>query len=100
MSGDGIFRTVKTDSGNVKWTFATWAELPFQGGWDWFLSSPVLSEKIVVFGAGDGFVYALDAFSGKKQWMFKTAGRVRATPLLRTELSTPAAWMGRCTRSI
>jgi eukaryotic-like serine/threonine-protein kinase len=82
MSRDGIFRTVETKSGNVKWTFATGAELPFHGGWDWFLSSPVLSEESVVFGAGDGFVYALDAFSGKKRWTFKTAGRVRATPAI------------------
>ena len=56
--------------------------MPFQGGWDWFLSSPVLSEESVVLGAGDGFVYALDALPGKKQWTFKTAGRVRATPAI------------------
>ena len=31
---------------------------------------------------GDGFVYALDAFSGKEQWAFKTAGRVRPTPAI------------------
>ena len=37
MSHDGVFRTVETKSGNVKWTFATGPELPFQGGWDWFL---------------------------------------------------------------
>lgn len=80
MSGDGVFRAVDKDSGKVKWTFATGQYLPFQGGWDWFLSSPVLSEQSLIFGASDGFVYALDALSGKKQWTFKTAGRVRATP--------------------
>ena len=82
MSHDGVFHTVKAKSGIVKWSFATGPELPFQGGWDWFLSSPVLSEESVVFGAGDGLVYALDASSGKKRWTFKTAGRVRATPAI------------------
>ena len=67
MSRDGEFRTVETKSGKVKWTFGTGPDLPFQGGWDWFLSSPALSEDRVVFGTGDGYVYALDAFSGKKQ---------------------------------
>src|SRR3974390_36662 len=82
MSRDGVFRAVETKSGNLKWTFPTGPELPFQGGWDWFLSSPVLSEESVVFGAGDGFVYALDSLSGNKRWTFKTAGRVRATPAI------------------
>jgi outer membrane protein assembly factor BamB len=82
MSRDGIFRAVETKSGNIKWKVATGPELPFHGGWDWFLSSPVLWEQTVVFGAGDGFVYTLDALSGEKRWAFKTAGRVRATPAI------------------
>ena len=99
-SRDGVFRAVETRSGNVKWTLTTGPELPFQGGFDWFLSSPVLSDESVVFGAGDGLVYALDASSGKTQWKFKTAGRVRATPAIANGIVYAGSMDGHCTRSI
>ena len=100
MSRDGVFRTVETKSGNVRWTFATGPELPFQGGWDWFLSSPVLSEESVVFGAGaDLSMRSMrsPAKSGGRSRPPDGCGRLRQ---LRTGLFTLAAWMGRCTRSI
>ena len=53
----------------------------------------------MVFGAGDGFVYALDAFSGKKQWTFKTAGRVRATPAIANGIVYAGSMDGKFTRS-
>jgi len=100
MSGDGVFRAIETKSGNVKWTLATGPELPFQGGWDWFLSSPVLSEESVVFAPEtDSSMRSMPppAKSSGPSRLQDECGRLRR---LRTGLFTPAAWMARCTHSI
>jgi outer membrane protein assembly factor BamB len=66
--------------GKWLWTVGTNPSLPVDSGWDYFISSPVLAAGQVIFGSGDGSVYSVDAKSGKKRWVFKTAGNVRATP--------------------
>lgn len=95
QSGDGKLYAVDAQSGKERWRFSAGKELPFRNGvmpveagppgyglWDFFLSSPVVSDGAVFFGAGDGKLYALDARSGKLLWSFVTSGRVRSTPAL------------------
>ncbi|MCU1267512.1 MAG: hypothetical protein JWM21_3830 [Acidobacteria bacterium] len=55
------------------WTFKT-------GDAIW--SSPALAGNTVYFGSNDGFVYALNAKTGKQVWQFKTDGRVMSRPTL------------------
>lgn len=93
QSADGKFYAVDAQGGNRRWSFAVGRDLPYRSGvmpveagppgyglWDFFLSSPVVSDGVVYFGAGDGRLYALDARSGKMLWSFATTGRVRSTP--------------------
>ena len=47
---------------------------------DWVSSSPVITDGIVYFGSADGYLYALDAKSGKLKWRFKTEGEVYSSP--------------------
>ncbi len=55
-------------------------DAPFVWGWDFWLSSPVISAGFVYVGGGDGKVYALDAASGRSLWQSSTGGRVRSSP--------------------
>jgi len=42
-------------------------------------SSPVIVGKVVYFGANDGYLYALDADSGKKIWSFRLGVPISST---------------------
>ncbi len=84
-SRDGVFHAVESRSGRLRWQFSTGDLLPWEWGlegWDVYTSSPVISDTIVVFGAGDGVVYALDIETGNELWRFATEGRIRATPAI------------------
>jgi outer membrane protein assembly factor BamB len=48
--------------------------------WDFFLSSPAISDGVVYFGSGDHHVYALDAATGKPRWSFEASTVVHASP--------------------
>jgi len=86
---------VDAESGLPRWQFETgplhaWAW--GMEGWDVYLSSPVVVDGepgaedgvggggVVVFGAGDGSIYALDLGTGQERWRFTTEGRIRSTP--------------------
>jgi outer membrane protein assembly factor BamB len=57
----------------VKWTFATGGRV---------VSSPVFGDGAVYFGSDDGFVYAVDAGTGRRRWSRRTGGPVASTPAI------------------
>jgi outer membrane protein assembly factor BamB len=59
------------------------------------VSSPVVVDRTIVIGAGDGNVYALDLTTGKERWRAKTSGKVRATPSVRDGVAVVGSWDGR-----
>ncbi len=67
-------------TGRARWRFQTGSDLPFEWGWDYWLSSPVIAGGALYVGSGDGNVYALDAATGRKLWRAATGGRVRSSP--------------------
>src|SRR6266446_6942642 len=58
----------------VKWKFKT--ERVIEA---WF-SSPTVSGDTVYFGSHDGYLYSIDAQTGKQRWSFKTGYRVYSSP--------------------
>jgi outer membrane protein assembly factor BamB len=48
-------------------------------------SSPAVAGESVIFGCRDGFVYALDRFSGSPLWTFAASGGVGASPAIQGE---------------
>jgi len=85
VSADGVFHAVAADTGAPRWQFATGALLPWEWGfegWDVYLASAAVQDESVVFGAGDGTVYALDVQSGQERWRFTTEMRIRSTPAI------------------
>lgn len=57
--------------GTPAWTFKS-------GGPIW--SSPAGADGVVYFGGSDGFIYALDAKTGRQRWQFKTGAPVFGSP--------------------
>jgi outer membrane protein assembly factor BamB len=95
LSYDGKLHTLDAATGEPVWKFATAGERRFEArglhGWlpknqtfadpfDVFLSSPVVAGGKVVFGSGDGHVYALDAATGALAWKVDTGEVVHASP--------------------
>ncbi len=80
---DGTFYAIDARSGRERWRFETGALMPWEWGlegWDAYTSSPVVSDSVVLFGAGDGLLYALDLSNGEEMWRFETQGRIRSSP--------------------
>lgn len=85
VSRDGVCHAVDAKTGVPRWEFRTGPVHPWawgMEGWDAYVSSPVVADGLVVFGAGDGSVYALELATGQEVWRFDTEGRIRSTPAI------------------
>ncbi len=74
---------VERATGRPLWTRETGPDLPLawgHEGWDYLLPSAVAAGDDVLFGSGDGHLYALDPADGSVRWRFATGGRIRAAP--------------------
>jgi len=110
VSYDGRLYALDARSGEVLWKFATEGERRFEAKglhglqprnqtfpdlYDVYLSSPLVVDGKVVFGSGDGHVYAVDAASGKLAWKFATGDVVHASPAFADGLIVIGSWDGR-----
>jgi eukaryotic-like serine/threonine-protein kinase len=96
-SFDSNFYAVDAATGQLKWKFKTAGERRFAAThlhgaepaaetmpdpFDFYLSSPAVSNGAVYFGSGDTNIYALDAATGDLKWKFKTGDVVHASPAI------------------
>lgn len=82
---DGAFHAVDARRGARRWRVATGPEMAWPWGHesgDVYTSSPAVANELVVFGSGDGHVYAVDARTGRRRWRARTGGRVRSSPAI------------------
>jgi outer membrane protein assembly factor BamB len=108
-SYDATFYALDAASGSVRWKYAVPGERKFEakglhGGlprtqtvpdlWDFFLSSPAVEAGIVYFGCGDGRVYALDAKTGERRWVFTTQDVVHSSPAVSDGMVYVGSWDG------
>ncbi|HKJ01479.1 MAG TPA: PQQ-binding-like beta-propeller repeat protein [Longimicrobiales bacterium] len=79
----GTLHAVRAEDGVGAWRLETGPDMPLpwgNEGWDYYTSSPVVAQGIVVIGSGDGSVYAADAATGELRWSYATEGRIRSSP--------------------
>ena len=96
-SFDGAFYALDAAHGTLKWKFETEGERRFShrglhglqpyaeimpDPWDFWLSSPAVSNGIVYFGSGDSHVYALDAATGALRWKGQAGDVVHSSPAI------------------
>ena len=96
--GGRIFAVNET-TGALRWSIQTGKLLPKNihpaGEWDLYASSPVVTGSMILIGAGDGHVYAIDLTSGRERWRARTNGKVRATPSVRDGVAVVGSFDGR-----
>lgn len=106
-SFDSNFYAVDAASGQLKWKFRSSGERRFAAShlhgaepaaeimpdpFDFYLSSPSISNGIVFFGSGDSNVYALDTATGSLKWKFKTGDVVHASPAISNGTLFVGSW--------
>jgi outer membrane protein assembly factor BamB len=95
---DGQFFAVDARTGAAKWRVSTGPLVPFPWGHesgDRYTSSPTIVNDVAFFGAGDGYVYAVDVATGKQKWRGKTDGRIRTSPAVANGLVFVSSFDGR-----
>jgi eukaryotic-like serine/threonine-protein kinase len=78
----GSIYALNTNTGEKIWSFSTKAETLYEGGWDYFISSPVIWGKYIIKGSGDNHIYALHKKNGSIAWKYNSAAIVRSTPIV------------------
>ncbi|MGE5498674.1 MAG: PQQ-binding-like beta-propeller repeat protein [Syntrophothermus sp.] len=83
QSGDGWLYSVDKKTGRENWKFQLHADnyLQLYDYWDYYHSSPVLSENVLYVGSSDACLYAIDCRSGSEIWKFKTMHIIRSSPV-------------------
>lgn len=75
---DGVFNCVDKTTGERLWKF----ELPQNEKHKGIRSSAACTDDIIVFGAEDGGLYALDAESGTLKWKHDTGASIVSSPCI------------------
>jgi len=88
----GRFFAVDRSTGAILWHF----DLPTNAMLKGIRSSAAGSLSHVVFGADDGFVYDLDAVSGKLRWKFTANGAIQASSCI----ADSSAYIGTLTGTV
>jgi len=81
-SDQGIFWCLDQGGGGAVWSY----QVGFHPKGKGIFSSPTLFQSTVFFGAYDGNVYALDADTGKKKWIFMDADWIGSSPCVAEDL--------------
>ncbi|MDI6641423.1 MAG: PQQ-binding-like beta-propeller repeat protein, partial [Elusimicrobiota bacterium] len=83
------FRCNALRTGELHEQASPYATLPSEGPKRWsfevqgaILSSPIVKDGIVYFGARDTSIWALDAYTGEVLWQYSTSGWVNSTPCI------------------
>ncbi len=76
----GSLYSLDSEIATLNWHLSFKAEGLYHGGWDYFVSSPVVVGELVIFGSGDNHIRALSKETGEEVWVFDTGTLVRCTP--------------------
>ncbi len=110
VSSRGALAALDIATGKPKWVCPTEYERKFEAknlhglpspaqtipdAWDVYISSPAVDGNKVLFGSGDGNVYAVDASNGQVLWKFGTGDIVHASPAVANGVVYIGSWDSR-----
>ena len=94
----GTVYAVALSDGRLRWKTASgrplapaWAGA---SGIDYYVSSPVLTDELVIIGAPDGVLYALGRSDGSVKWRGRTEGRIHSSPAIRNGTAVVGSFDG------
>lgn len=73
---DGLFHCFAGDTGKTLFMY----RVPLGSKKRKTFSSPIIQKDLVIFGAHDGNLYALDRITGKRKWVFMEGDCIDTTP--------------------
>jgi outer membrane protein assembly factor BamB len=73
---EGRFMAVSLEEQRILWIYGK------EGRQDAFFSSPAVSEKDVVVGCRDGYLYCLNRLTGTMRWRFKSLDEIDSSPVI------------------
>jgi outer membrane protein assembly factor BamB len=83
----GTIYAVSLNDGLLRWKVPTGK--PLNPAWagasgiDYYVSSPAVTDDLVIAGAADGILYALARTDGSVRWRAQTEGRIHSSPAIR-----------------
>ncbi|HTK95277.1 MAG TPA: PQQ-binding-like beta-propeller repeat protein [Terriglobales bacterium] len=110
VSSRGALAALDIATGKPKWVCPTEYERKFEAknlhgypspaqtipdAWDIYISSPAVDGNKVIFGSGDGNVYAVDASNGQVLWKSATGDIVHASPAVANGMVYIGSWDSR-----
>lgn len=75
-----VLYSLNSASGKLIWKITLGKSKPYDWAFDYFYSSPVISNGEILVGSKDGCLYNINELTGKVNWTFITEGIVRSTP--------------------
>lgn len=82
---DGVMHALRASDGAPSWTVRTGPPVKLRWGYEsgeTWTSSPNVMGDLVVFGARDGHVYAVEARTGRERWRYDAGSRVYSSPAI------------------
>ncbi|HUR11643.1 MAG TPA: PQQ-binding-like beta-propeller repeat protein [Flavitalea sp.] len=74
---------VESSTGKIKWKMDFGTNLNYPWAFDYFYSSPVITDDALIVGIKDGYVYNVNLKTRKVSWKYKTQGIVRSSPAVK-----------------
>jgi len=69
-------------TGKEKWHLRMGISLSYEWAFDYYLSSPAISNDHLFIGSGDGNCYSINIQTGKIEWKFISGSVIRSSPLI------------------
>jgi len=81
-SRSGYLFALDLNSGEEIWKSDLGRDLPYNWGFDYYVSSPVVENNNIYIGSGAGKFYSINTNNGEVNWEFNCNSRIRSTAAL------------------
>ena len=82
LSEQQVLFALQVANGKLVWKNKIGEDMPYDWGFDYYFSSPIINGDTLLIASADGKVLSLNKKNGKSYWEFKAKHFIRATPAL------------------
>lgn len=81
-----VLYALNAANGKLAWKYAMGPKQSYTWGFDYFYSSPTITDATLFIGGSDGYLHALNADNGKVLWKYAARSVVRSSPVVSNNL--------------